>query len=108
MAFLAGFGLTMTTVNTVSVAVLFGVISQLPAIVAGALYFLTPVYFITSLWTSARGREVYFAMILGLILGPLFHTVSPGCAILFVGLTGGLIAFLLQLVLSGGKEGGHA
>ena len=108
VAFLAGFGLTIMIVNTVSVAVLFGVISKLPMIVAGALYFLTPVYFITSIWTSARGREVYFAMVFGLVLGPVFHAISPGYAILYAGLAGGLAAFVLQLVIPAGKGRDHA
>lgn len=106
--FFAGFAMTMTTVNTVSVAILYDVISNLPAMMAGALYFLTPVYFITSIWTSARGREVYYAMVLGLVLAPVFHAFYPGYAILYAGLTGGLIAFAMQRFLPWGKKTGHA
>ncbi len=99
LPFFAGFAVTMTCVNVVLVAVLYGVIDRLPEMVAGALFFLTPIYFITSIWASARSREVHFAMVVGLILGPIFHHLTPGYSILFSGIAGGIIAFALERIL---------
>ncbi|WP_370688202.1 AzlC family ABC transporter permease [Flavimaribacter sediminis] len=96
LPFFAGFGITMTCANVVLVAVLYGVIDRLPEMVAGALFFLTPIYFITSIWASARTPEVYFAMVAGLILGPIFHHLTPGYSILVAGIAGGIVAFALE------------
>jgi len=96
LPFFAGFAITMTCANVVLVAVLYGVIDRLPEMVAGALFFLTPIYFITSIWASARTPEVYFAMVAGLILGPIFHHLTPGYSILVAGIAGGIIAFALE------------
>lgn len=96
LPFFAGFAITMTCANVVLVAVLYGVIDRLPEMVAGALFFLTPIYFITSIWASARTPEVYFAMMAGLILGPIFHHLTPGYSILVAGIAGGIIAFALE------------
>lgn len=100
VAFVAGFGLTIATVNILIVGILYGVISHLPAMVGGALFFLTPVYFITSIWASARSLEVYFAMIIGLVMGPLFHTVDPELGLLYAGFLGGTLAFLLERLVN--------
>ncbi|MDA4847764.1 AzlC family ABC transporter permease [Hoeflea poritis] len=100
VAFFAGFGCAITSANLMIVAVLYGVISQLPAMIGGALFFLTPIYFITSIWASARGIEVYFAMIAGLLLGPLFHTADAELGILYAGVVGGTLAFLLERIVA--------
>ncbi|WP_136657247.1 AzlC family ABC transporter permease [Nitratireductor sp. XY-223] len=104
VAFFAGFGVAITTTNLLIVAILYGVISHLPAMIGGALFFLTPVYFITSIWASARGIEVYFAMLAGLFLGPLFHTADPELGILYAGVIGGTLAFLLERLVSGHRR----
>ena len=57
LPFFAGLGLTLTSANMLLVAVCYHLVSQLPAMVAGALFFLTPVYFLTSLWASAREKS---------------------------------------------------
>jgi len=76
------------------VAVIYSTVSNLPAMLAGALFFLTPVYFLTSIWASTRDRAGHIAMIFGLALGPLFHQVAPEFDILYAGLAGGTLAFI--------------
>ena len=61
----------------------------------GALFFLTPVYFLTSLWATARDRIVKIAMVFGLALGPLFHLVAPQFDLLFAGVVGGTLAYFV-------------
>ena len=47
------------------------VLDSLPPLVSAALFLLTPMYFLTSLWGSARERAGHVAMVLGLVLGPV-------------------------------------
>ncbi|PWW03662.1 putative branched-subunit amino acid permease [Hoeflea marina] len=98
--FFAGFGMTVTTVNMVLVAIVYSTVSVLPAMLAGALFFLTPVYFLTSIWASSPHRVVHIAMIAGMALGPLFHQISPGFDILYAGLAGGTVAFLADRLIA--------
>jgi predicted branched-subunit amino acid permease len=91
--FFGGLGFTLVSFN----AVLAGVVHQLatgfPPVVMAALFFLTPLYFLTSLWGSAREHASLVAMVLGLVLGPIFHLVIPDYDLLAAGLTGGLAAY---------------
>lgn len=100
LAFFAGFALTLTSANIVLVATLYSVVSYLPALLVGALFFLTPIYFLTSIWSSARSLEVYLALIVGLVLGPVFHSFSADLGLLYAGLVGGTIAFGLERLIN--------
>ncbi|MEQ9177952.1 MAG: branched-chain amino acid ABC transporter permease, partial [Nitratireductor sp.] len=86
-------GATLVVVNMVVVAVVFSLAQNLPPIVGAALFLLTPIYFLTSLWGSARERAGHLAMVFGLALGPVFHIVAPGVDLLAAGLLGGLMAY---------------
>ncbi|PSJ59969.1 AzlC family ABC transporter permease [Pseudaminobacter soli (ex Li et al. 2025)] len=90
----AGLGFTLVLTNMVVVGVVFVLAGNLPPIVSAGLLLLTPMYFLTSLWGSARERAGHVAMVLGLGLGPLFHTVWPGFDLLAAGLTGGVAAYI--------------
>ena len=92
-AWYAGLGSTLVLLNMVVVAVVYLIAGQLPPIASAALLLLTPIYFLTSMWGSARERAGYVAMILGLGLGPVAHILVPGFDLLAAGLTGGLLAF---------------
>jgi len=96
VAFFAGFGMTVTTANIILVAVIYSTVANLPAMVAGGLFFLTPVYFLTSIWASTRERAGHIAMTIGLALGPLFHQIAPEFDILYAGLIGGTLAFFID------------
>ncbi|MCR4267322.1 AzlC family ABC transporter permease [Nitratireductor sp. ZSWI3] len=89
----AGLGSTLVLVNMAVVAVVFLVASRLPPQMSAALFFLTPVYFLTSLWGSARERAGHVAMVLGLAAGPVFHVLLPGFDLLAAGVIGGGLAY---------------
>jgi len=72
----------------------YAVADTLPSAVSAALLMLTPMYFLTSLWGSAREKAGYAALILGMVLGPLFHMLTPEFDLLAAGLTGGLLAYV--------------
>lgn len=85
----AGLGSTLVLFNMAVVATVFVVADSMPPMVSAALLLLTPMYFLTSLWGSARERAGHVAMILGLVLGPVFHAAWPGFDLLAAGLCGG-------------------
>jgi hypothetical protein len=92
-AWYAGLGGTLVSVNMIAVGIAFALAGDLPPLASAALLLLTPIYFLTSLWSSARERAGYVSMVLGLALGPLFHLWTPGFDLLAAGLVGGFAAF---------------
>ena len=94
--FFAGFGITLTTANILLVGVAYGLVAEFPPLVAGCLFFLTPVYFLTSIWISARHRVIYWALGAGLVAGALFHEISPEYDILLAGAIGGTLAWFAE------------
>lgn len=98
-AWFAGFGMTLTLVNTLIVGLCYGVVAAFPPLVAGVLFFLTPVYFIASIWASARHSVVKVAFVVGVIAGPLFAVITPEFDILYAGIGGGTFAYLVDRFL---------
>lgn len=88
-----GLGSTLVLGNMAVVAVVFLLADSLPPSVSAALFLLTPMYFLTSLWGSARERAGHIAMVLGLGLGPVFHVIAPEFDLLAAGILGGGIAY---------------
>jgi predicted branched-subunit amino acid permease len=93
----SGLGSSLVAINMVVVAIVYMVAEDLPPVVAAGLFLLTPMYFLTSLWGSAREQAGHVAMVLGLVLGPLLHLVTPGFDLLGAGLLGGGLAYGLHL-----------
>lgn len=108
IAFFAGFVLTLAAANIGLVAICYGLVSHLPPMLAGALFFLTPVYFLISIWATARHAEVYYAMVIGLCLGPAFHMVDPMFGLLLAGVVGGTLAFALERWFDRSRRHGRA
>lgn len=96
LAFFAGLGITLTVVNTIIVFSLYGVVADLPPIAAGTLYFLTPMYFLMSIWESARQKVVYWALLLGVAIAPLSHALVPSMDMLVTGLAAGTVAYIID------------
>jgi predicted branched-subunit amino acid permease len=91
--FYAGLGGTLIVNNMIVVALVYTLAQSLPPAASAALFLLTPMYFLTSLWGSARERAAHVAMVLGLGLGPVFHVLVPGFDLLAAGLIGGGAAY---------------
>jgi predicted branched-subunit amino acid permease len=96
VVFFAGFGMTLTFTNAAIVGISYGVVSQFPPLVAGALFMLTPVYFISSIWASATQPVVKLAFLVGIVLGPLLALVSPEFDVIIAGVGGGTAAYLVD------------
>ncbi len=93
-AYYTGIGTTLVLVNMGVVATVFLLAERLPLQVSAALFFLTPIYFLTSLWGSARERAGHVAMVLGLLSGPVFHLILPGFDLLAAGGIAGGAAYI--------------
>ena len=93
VAFFAGFGITLVVANMVLVGVVYHLVAEFPPLVAGCLFFLTPVYFLASIWHSARHPVIYVALAAGLVAGPLSYWIAPQFDILLAGLGGGTLAW---------------
>lgn len=89
-----GIGSTLTCFNAALVGVVYELAPHMPATVSAALFMLTPIYFLTTLWGSARERASLVAMAVGLVIGPIFAWLTPQFSLLLSGLVGGTIAFL--------------
>ncbi|MFC5583522.1 AzlC family ABC transporter permease [Nitratireductor kimnyeongensis] len=105
-AYYTGIGSTLVLVNMGVVATVFLVAETLPATVNAGLLFLTPIYFLTSLWGSARERAGHVAMILGLICGPVFHILMPGFDLLAAGVVAGVVSYAWHRMKAKNEEAG--
>jgi predicted branched-subunit amino acid permease len=94
--YFAGFGVTLTLSGTLVVAIFYGIAASFPPLIAGVLFFLTPVYFNASIWASAGQPVVKLAFVMGVILGPLLALVTPEFDVLYAGIGGGTLAYLID------------
>ncbi len=104
IAFFAGFGITLVLANMLLVAVVYQFVAEFPPLVSGCLFFLTPVYFLASIWSSARHPVIYVALVIGLVAGPVFFWIAPEFDILLAGLVGGTLAWLAEREWRGRRE----
>jgi predicted branched-subunit amino acid permease len=93
-AWYGGVGSSLVILNMIVVTAVYALAGGLPPAASAALFLLTPIYFLTSLWGSARERAGHVAMVLGLALGPTFALLIPDFSLLATGLAGGSLAYL--------------
>lgn len=104
-AWYCGLGGTLMLLNMVVVGAVYSVAGALPPILSAALLMLTPLYFLTSLWGSARESASHFAMAFGMVLGPVFHVLTPGFDLVAAGALGGGAAYLAYRLFGARKAG---
>ncbi|WP_102958474.1 AzlC family ABC transporter permease [Mangrovicella endophytica] len=92
--YFGAFGGSLCLINAVIVAIAFNLLSQLPALATGALAFLTPVYFLCSLYGSAREPSGRIGLFTGMAALPVANWLDPSSDILVAGLAGGIIAYV--------------
>ncbi len=98
LPYFLGFAITLNICVLVTSAVSYLLVERIPPLAAGALFFLTPIYFLLSLWTAARVSSDKLAMIIGLIAGPVFYLYLPGPDLLMTGLIGGTAAYFIARI----------
>ena len=101
--YFTGLSVTCMTAGVLATALGYHLAGTLPFYVTVSLIFLNPMYFIF-LFSSIRQRSCILAMMIGAVLGPLFHMISPDWGLPFVGVIAGSAAFLLDRQMGGGGE----
>ena len=99
----AGFGAAIFLLNVIMTAIGWILAANVPPVIAAALGFLTPVYFLLSLTATNRFAADRWAMAAGLVLAPLFHYLAPQSDLLWTGVVGGGAAYLLHRLRPGGE-----
>jgi hypothetical protein len=82
-------------------AVVFGFVGYylaagLPVLLAAMLLFLTPMSFLLSTANNARMIVDRLAFAFGLVLGPTFAYFAVGLDLMWTGLVGGTVAYLIH------------
>lgn len=92
------FGIAFScTAATISGSVLgYYLAATVPVVISAAFLFLTPLYFILSMISTARSQPEYLAIALGVVLGPPLYILVPGFDLLVAGIVGGTIAFVFE------------
>lgn len=93
--FFAGFAVTLTAANIAVTALSHTLTGQLSVEMSAALFFLTPLYFLTSLSASAKRLNESAALASGLVFGPMLARAEVPLDLLWTGLLGGTLAFLI-------------
>ena len=92
---------TGLSVGYMGTAVVFGFVGYylaagLPVLLAATLLFLTPMSFLISTANNARMMVDRLAFVLGLVLGPAFAYFAIGLDLMWTGLVGGTLAYLVH------------
>ena len=90
----AGYMATATTFGFVG----FYLAAGLPPLLAGGLLFLTPMSFLMSTARNARMMVDKLGLVLGLLIGPLLTLLDVSLDLMWTGLIGGTIAYLIHRV----------
>ncbi len=93
-SFYFGIGSTLMTLNILMTTVIYISAASMSDGVAAAFFMLTPMYFLTSLWSSAREWAGHLSIVLGLVFGPLYHLYLPQIDLLAAGVSAGVIAYV--------------
>lgn len=93
-AYCLGICVLLVSVSAFGAIIGFLLASSLPPLLAAALLFMTPLYFLLGMLTNVRNAVGLAPILLGLLLGPAFHMLTPSLDLLLTGLAGGTAAFL--------------
>jgi predicted branched-subunit amino acid permease len=91
----AGLGLALAVGSVAATGLGYWGAGELPPVLSGALVFMTPVYFLVSMSGAARSLTERLALAIGLVLTPLVGLVDTATDLLWGGLVGGTVAFLI-------------
>ena len=91
------------TAGVAGTALGYHLASTLPFSITVSLIFLNPVYFVFLL-AGVRHRQFILALIIGAVLGPLVHLVSPNWGLGLCGVIAGTAASWLDRRIGGGAD----
>lgn len=96
LAFANGIGASFLATSVIATASGHVLAAALPAGLAAALLFLTPMSFLTSLTRNSRLISDRAALAAGLVIGPLLAFYRIDLDLLWTGLIGGTLAYLVH------------
>ena len=96
IAFCNGVGLSLLVVGVVATGAGYYLQAALPALFGAAAMFITPISFLVSTARNARQILEQAALALGLLIGPLLALSGVSFDLLWTGIIGGTIAYLLH------------
>jgi predicted branched-subunit amino acid permease len=76
----------------------FYLAAKLPALLTAALLFLTPMSFLVSIARNSREPVDRLALLFGLIVGPILTYYAVGLDIMWSGILGGSLAYLIHRI----------
>ena len=95
MAYFLGFSFTCMTAGIIGVLQGYIIFESMPQMVSLCLVFLVPIYF-GLIMSNTVHPPFLLAFILGCILGPPMHLLTPEWGLVLTGLTTGTLAYLLR------------
>ncbi|WP_303982306.1 AzlC family ABC transporter permease [Dongia mobilis] len=95
LPFFLGFTLVIWLSTVFCTALGFFLVEVLPPTVTLGLVFLNPLYFMLLFTIDIVRRDRRWALLIGVVLGPLLHMITPEWGLLITGLVGGSLAFLI-------------
>jgi predicted branched-subunit amino acid permease len=96
MSFFFGLSAACILSTTISTAVGYVLIGELPLPFAAGLFFLTPIYFVATLSRNARRPIDILSLVFGLGLAPLSAYAPTGLDLMLLGLGAGTLAWAVQ------------
>ena len=100
LTFFFGFSFICFLGTSISTAVGYVLIGELPRPLAAGLLFMTPIYFVATLTRNAKRPIDRWALVLGLAVAPLTEAFAPrGLDLMVLGLVAGTGAWLIQRAL---------
>jgi len=95
LPFFLGFTSVIFSVTVFATALGFFLVGVLPKPVTLGLVFLNPLYFMLLFIGDLVRKERGLALVIGAVMGPVLHVLSPEWGLLITGIGGGTIAFLI-------------
>ena len=90
-----GIGTGLLSATLIGTVAGFEIAGTVHPVIAAALLFLTPIYFLLSLIATASGRSELMAIAFGAMLGLPLYLYAPGFDLLLSGLIGGTLAHFI-------------
>ena len=103
MAYFLGFSFTCMNAGIIGVFQGYMLFESMPQIISLSLIFLVPIYF-GLIMSNTLNPSYLLAFLLGFILGPPMHFLTPQWGLVLTGLITGTLAYLLRHKLSSDKN----
>jgi len=98
--YFTGLSLACLAAGAIGTAAGYHLAGAMPFFVTVSLIFLNPIYFVF-LFAGVRARNGILALVIGVVLGPITHWLSPEWGLVFCGVIAGTAAYYLDRAVRG-------